>query len=446
MNIKKAAVIGIGKTGLATAAFLSKRGIHVLVTDEKPPAQWGEALTFLENLPTKIAIAPYGPEILAGVDLVVPSPGIYPAHAILREAVRRKVEVLSELELAGRFLKTPMVAITGTNGKTTTTSLIGEILRNAGKKVFVGGNIGEPLIGYTDGPQDAEWAIIEVSSFQLQWAKNFHPKIALLLNVTPDHIDYHGSMQAYREMKERIFACQTPDDLAILNGDENDSLSLAERLPARVEFFSSSRPVLSGMFREGKNLVHILPDKTRDEYPLEIMNLPGKHNMENVMAAIMATRGCGCAPAEIATAVAKFRGLPHRIEFVSEINGVRFYDDSKGTNVGAVLRAVESFTEPLVLLLGGRDKEGDFDSLIPSIKKMVKETVIFGEAREKINSLIGKEVKTTVCTTLKDALQTAYRMASPGDAVLLSPGCSSFDEFKNYKDRGDRFQEWVKQL
>jgi UDP-N-acetylmuramoylalanine--D-glutamate ligase len=446
MNIKKAAVIGIGKTGLATAAFLSKRGIHVLVTDEKPPAQWGEALTFLKNLPTEIAIAPYGPEILTGVDLVVPSPGIYPANAILQEAVRRKVEVLSELELAGRFLKTPMVAITGTNGKTTTTSLIGEILRNAGKKVFVGGNIGEPLIGYTDGPQDAEWAIIEVSSFQLQWAKNFHPKIALLLNVTPDHIDYHGSMNAYREMKERIFACQTPDDLAILNGDENDSFSLAERLPARVEFFSSSRPVLSGMFREGKNLVHILPDGNRDEYPLEIMNLPGKHNMENVMAAIMAACGCGCAPAGIAAAVAEFRGLPHRIEFVSEINGVRFYDDSKGTNVGAVLRAVESFTEPLVLLLGGRDKEGDFDALIPAIKKMVKETVIFGEAREKINSLIGKEVKTTVCTTLKDALQTAYRMASPGDAVLLSPGCSSFDEFKNYKDRGDRFQEWVKQL
>lgn len=446
MNINKAAVIGIGKTGLATAAFLSKRGIHVLVTDEKPPAQWGEALTFLKNLPTEIAIAPYGPEILTGVDLVVPSPGIYPANAILQEAVRRKVEVLSELELAGRFLKTPMVAITGTNGKTTTTSLIGEILRNAGKKVFVGGNIGEPLIGYTDGPQDAEWAIIEVSSFQLQWAKNFHPKIALLLNVTPDHIDYHGSMNAYREMKERIFACQTPDDLAILNGDENDSFSLAERLPARVEFFSSSRPVLSGIFREGKNLVHILPDGNRDEYPLEIMNLPGKHNMENVMAAIMAARGCGCAPAGIATAVAEFRGLPHRIEFVSEINGVRFYDDSKGTNVGAVLRAVESFTEPLVLLLGGRDKEGDFDALIPAIKKMVKETVIFGEAREKINSLIGKEVKTTVCATLKDALQTAYRMASPGDAVLLSPGCSSFDEFKNYKDRGDRFQEWVKQL
>lgn len=446
MNIKKAAVIGIGKTGLATAAFLSKRGVHVLVTDEKPPAQWGEARTFLENLPTEVAIAPYGPEILAGVDLVVPSPGIYPANAILQEAVRREVEVLSELELAGRFLKTPMVAITGTNGKTTTTSLIGEILRKAGKKVFVGGNIGEPLIGYTDGPQDAEWAVIEVSSFQLQWARDFHPKIAHLLNVTPDHIDYHGSMQAYREMKERIFACQTPGDLAILNGDENDALSLAERLPARVEFFSSSRPVTSGMFREGKTLVHIRPDGNRDAYPLEMIHLPGKHNMENVMAAVMAARACGCSSAEIEKAVAEFRGLPHRIEFVSEKNGVRFYDDSKGTNVGAVLRAVESFTEPLVLLLGGRDKEGDFDSLIPSIKKKVRETVIFGEAREKIHSLIGKEVKTTVCPTLKEALQTAYRMASPGDAVLLSPGCSSFDEFKNYKDRGDRFQEWVKQL
>lgn len=446
MDIKKAAVIGIGKTGLATAAFLSKRGVRVAVTDEKPPAQWGEALTFLKNLPTEIAIAPYGPESLDGVDLVVPSPGIYPANPILQEAVRRGVAVLSELELASRFLKTPMVAITGTNGKTTTTSLIGEILRKAGKKVFVGGNIGEPLIGYADGPQEADWAVVEVSSFQLQWARDFHPNISLLLNVTPDHIDYHGGMKAYREMKERVFACQTPTDLAILNGDENASHSLAERLPARVEFFSASRPVPSGMFREGNILFHILPDGNRDEYPLEMIHLPGRHNMENVMAAVMAARGCGCAPAQIAKAVAEFRGLPHRIEFVHEKNGVRFYDDSKGTNVGAVLRAVESFTEPIVLLLGGRDKEGDFDSLVPSIKQKVKETVIFGEAREKIDSLIGNEVKTTVCTTLKEALQTAYRMASPGDAVLLSPGCSSFDEFKNYKDRGDRFQEWVKQL
>jgi UDP-N-acetylmuramoylalanine--D-glutamate ligase len=458
MQINKAAIIGIGKTGLATAAFLAKKGVRVAVTDEKPLAQWGEGLIFLENLPTEITVAPYSAEILADVDLVVPSPGIYPANPILVEAVRRGIPVLSELELAFRFLETPMIAITGTNGKTTTTSLIGAILRKAGKKVFVGGNIGEPLIGYTDGPQDADWAVIEVSSFQLQWTAEFHPRIALLLNVTPDHIDYHGDLASYREVKERIFARQSAGDLAILNGSEDESVSLGRRLTAQTEFFhggsnfagnkAPDKPgsLPCGMFRDGDILVHVPPGGEREEYPLDMIRLPGKHNLENVMAAIMATRGCGCPPAEIIKAIAEFRGLPHRIEYVAEKNGVSFYDDSKGTNVGAVVRAIESFSEPLILLLGGRDKEGDFETLIPPIRKMVKETILFGEAREKINGLIGKAVKTAMRSTLKEALHTAFEHASPGDVVLLSPGCASFDEFKNYKERGDRFREWVKQL
>jgi UDP-N-acetylmuramoylalanine--D-glutamate ligase len=446
MQISKAAVIGIGKTGLATAAFLSKKGIRVTVTDKKSPEQWGEALTFLKNLPSEPTIAPYGLDILADIDLVVPSPGIYPSNPILTEAVRLGITVWSELELAFRFLKTPMIAITGTNGKTTTTTLIGDILRKAGKKVFVGGNIGEPLIGYTDGPQEADWAVVEVSSFQLQWARDFHPQIALLLNVTPDHIDYHGNMASYREIKERIFARQTADDLAILNGEEEESVSLGKRLTSQPEFFNSSPSLGPGMFWEKDALIHIPPQGEREEYPLNMIKLPGGHNLENVMAAIMAARGCGCLPADIIQAVSEFRGLGHRIEYVDEKNGVRFYDDSKGTNVGAVVRAIESFSEPLILLLGGRDKEGDFETLIPPIEKGVKETILFGEARNKINGLIGKAVKTTTQKTLKEALLTAFEHASPGDIVLLSPGCASFDEFKNYKERGDLFQQWVRQL
>ena len=449
MQIKKAAVIGIGKTGLATAAFLAKKGISIAVTDEKPPSQWGEALNFLKNLPSELTISPYGPEILADCDLVVPSPGVYPGHPILAEAVRAGIDILSELELAFRFLKTPMIAITGTNGKTTTTSLIGAILRQAGKKVFVGGNIGDPLIGYADGPQDADWVVIEVSSFQLQWVRDFHPKIALLLNVAPDHLDYHGNLAAYREIKERIFARQTSGDLAILNGNAAALVSLGNRLKAQTEFFhcgASSPAVFRGMFPDGNILVHILPDGKREEYPAGMINIPGKHNLENVMAAVMAARGCGCPVADITKAVEEFRGLPHRIEYVHEKNGVRFYDDSKGTNVDAVLRAIESFSEPIILLLGGRDKDGDFETLIPSIRKNVKETVLFGEAGEKIHGLIGKKVKTSMQKTLKAALQAAFAHASQGDVVLLSPGCASFDEFKNYKERGNCFQEWVKQL
>jgi UDP-N-acetylmuramoylalanine--D-glutamate ligase len=393
----------------------------------------------------ELTVAPYGPEILTDAELVVPSPGIYPDNPILVEAVRRGIPVLSELELAWRFLKTPLVAITGTNGKTTVTSLIGEILRGAGEKVFVGGNIGAPLIGYVDGPQDADWAVVEVSSFQLQWAQTFHPRIAVLLNVTSDHIDYHGSFHAYREIKEGIFTHQNAGDLAILNADEETTASLRGRLTVRTELFSSSGAVDRGIFLSGETLVHLLPAGGKEEYPLAMIHLPGRHNCENVMAAILAARACGCPPPAIIRAVDGFRGIAHRIEYAGEKNGVLFYDDSKGTNVGAVMRALESFSQPVVLLLGGRDKEGDFQTLAPLIRRRVKELVLFGEAREKINSLIGGVVKTTLAPTMKEAMEKAYRSASPGDVVLLSPGCASFDEFKDYKERGNRFQEWVRQ-
>ncbi|MEK7243651.1 MAG: UDP-N-acetylmuramoyl-L-alanine--D-glutamate ligase, partial [Thermodesulfobacteriota bacterium] len=307
------------------------------------------------------------------------------------------------------------VAITGTNGKTTVTSLIGEILRGAGEKVFVGGNIGAPLIGYVDGPQGADWAVVEVSSFQLQWTQTFHPRIAVLLNVTSDHIDYHGSFHAYRKIKERIFARQNAGDLAILNADEETTASLCGRLTARTELFSSSGAVDHGMFLSGETLVHLLPAGGKEEYPLAMIHLPGRHNCENVMAAILAARACGCPPPAIVRAV-----------------------------VGAVMRALESFSQPVVLLLGGRDKEGDFQTLAPLIHRGVKELVLFGEAREKINDLVGGVVKTTLAPTMKEAMEKAYSSASPGDVVLLSPGCASFDEFRDYKERGDRFQEWVR--
>ncbi|MEI7671366.1 MAG: UDP-N-acetylmuramoyl-L-alanine--D-glutamate ligase [Deltaproteobacteria bacterium] len=445
LKAKKVAVIGVGKTGLATARFLAGREARIAVTDAKPVSAWGEASAALDNLHADLTVAPYGPEILTDTDLVVPSPGIYPDNPILVEAVRRGIPVLSELELAWRFLKTPLVAITGTNGKTTVTSLIGEILRVAGKKIFVGGNIGAPLIGYVDGPQDADWAVVEVSSFQLQWAQTFHPRIAILLNVTSDHIDYHGSFHAYREIKETIFAHQDVGDLAILNADEETTASLCGRLAVRTELFSSSVAVNHGMFLAGETLFHLLSGGEKEEYPLAMIHLPGRHNCENVMAAILAARACGCTPPVITRAVDAFRGIAHRIEYAGEKNGILFYDDSKGTNVGAVMRALESFSQPVILLLGGRDKDGDFQTLAPLIRKSVKELLLFGEAREKINGLVGGLVQTTLAPTMKEAMEKAYRSALPGDVVLLSPGCASFDEFKDYKERGNRFQEWVRQ-
>jgi len=446
MNLrnKKVAVIGVGKTGIATARFLAGRGAGIALTDEKPITAWGEAFSELKEQCDGLAIAPYGPEILAGVDLVVPSPGVYPSNPILVEALRQAIPIVSELELASRFLNTPLVAITGTNGKTTVTTLIGKILRAAGKKVFVGGNIGAPLIGYVDGPQEAEWAVAEVSSFQLKWIRDFRPSIALLLNTTNDHIDYHGSFAAYRQIKESIFFRQSASDLAILNADETSTGSLIGRLGAQVECFSSSAAVARGMFLAGEKLVRVSHSGEREEYPLGMIRIPGRHNIENVMAATLAARACGCSPPDIIRAVDGFRGIAHRIEYVDEINGVRFYDDSKGTNVGAVMRALQSFTQPLILLLGGRDKAGDFETLSPLIRERVRELILFGEARQTINGLVGGVVRTQLTATMKEAVATARNLASSGDIVLLSPGCASFDEFADYKARGRAFQELVR--
>jgi UDP-N-acetylmuramoylalanine--D-glutamate ligase len=446
MNLrnKKVAVIGVGTTGLATARFLAGRRAKIAITDEKPITAWGKTLAELKKLCADLTIVSYGPEVLAGADLVVPSPGVYPSNPILLEALRREIPIVSELELASRFLKTPFVAITGTNGKTTVTTLIGEILRAAGKRVFVGGNIGDPLIGYVDGPQEADWAVIEVSTFQLQWIRDFHPAIALLLNITSDHIDYHGSFPAYRQIKESIFSRQSASDLAILNADETSTGSLIGRLSAKVECFSSSTIVACGMFIAGEKLVRVSPAGDREEYPLGMIRTPGRHNIENVMASILTARACGCAPPHIIRAVEGFRGISHRIEFVEEKKGVRFYDDSKGTNVGAVMRALECFSQPVILLIGGRDKEGDFETLAPLIRERVRELILFGEAREKISRLIGGVVHTQLTTTMKEAVATARNLASPGDVVLLSPGCASFDEFTDYKARGRVFQELVR--
>ena len=443
---KKVVIIGAGKTGLATARFLSDQGARIALTDAKPAADWKDAVAAVMPPGAPWSAVPYGPGCLDGADLVVPSPGIYPANQILVEALGRGIPIVSELELAFRFLKTPLVAITGTNGKTTVTTLIGEILRAAGKQVFVGGNIGAPLIGYTEGPQKADWAIVEVSSFQLQWADTFRPHIALLLHVTSDHVDYHGSFAAYRSVKEGIFARQAARDLAILNADDAGTASLAGRLAARVECFRSSGAVDRGMFLAGDRLIHCLPSGEREEYPRGMIRIPGLHNVENVMAAILATRECGCAPATIQKAVEGFSGIAHRIEYAGEKDGVAFYDDSKGTNVGAVMRAIEGFSRPIVLLIGGRDKEGDFGALVPLIRKRVRQVVLFGEAREKINALLGGATATTIVPTLKEAVAAAWGLAHPGDIVLLSPGCASFDEFTDYKARGRAFQKWVGQL
>ena len=444
---KRVLVVGLGRTGIETVRFLARRGAEVVVTDEKPAAELQEALSALAEVRGRFAFIAAEAAAGEGFDLVVPSPGVVPFHRILAGAVRRGIPVMSELELAGRFLRRPMIAITGTNGKTTTTILIGEILKQAGKKAFVGGNIGSPLIGFVDGDQEEECAVVEVSSFQLQWTSRFRPDVAVLLNVTPDHVDYHGNVADYRRAKERIFENQTGRDRAVLNAGDPLTAALSKRLAAEVECFSSSGAVQRGMFLDRGNLVHRRgPEGAEEVYPLDIVRIPGAHNIENVMAAIMASRVSGCSREAIVRAVRGFTGIAHRIEFAGEKGGVAFYDDSKATNVGAVMRALETFSMPVILLMGGRDKEGDFESLRASVRDRVKRLVLFGEARARIGDRIGEVVAADRAETLRDALEIARGRAAAGDVVLLSPGCASFDEFTDYRARGDFFKQWVGNL
>ncbi len=444
---KRVLIIGLGRTGIETVRFLARRGAEVVATDEKPASELREAFAAIETDGHRFTFSTDDDATGRGVDLVVPSPGVSPFNRILAGAVKRGIPVMSELELAGRFLQRPMIAITGTNGKTTTTTLIGEALKRAGKRVFVGGNIGSPLIGFVDGKQEAECAVVEVSSFQLQWASRFRPDVAVLLNVTPDHVDYHGSFAEYRRVKERIFENQTGRDRAILNAEDPRTADLSGSLAAEVECFSSSGRVRRGMFLDRGNLVHRRgPEDAEEVYPLDIVRIPGAHNVENVMAAIMASRVFGCSREAIMQAARAFTGIAHRIEFAGERGGVAYYDDSKATNAGAVMRALEAFSGPVILLMGGRDKEGDFDSLAASVRERVKLLVVFGEARARIGERIGGIVATEEAATLRDAMELARRRAAAGDVVLLSPGCASFDEFSDYRARGDFFKKWVGNL
>lgn len=440
---KRVLVIGMGKTGVAAAGFLLGRGAEAVLTDERPPAELRASLGSLEGC---CETRPHDAGALAGVDLIIPSPGVPPANVILQEGFRRGVPIRSEVEVASRFLRRPMIAITGTNGKTTTTTLLGRVLVESGRKVFVGGNIGDPLIGYVNGSQDDDFVVLEVSSFQLLYTERFRPHAAILLNTTYDHIDYHGSFEAYRAAKERIFMNQESGDLAVLNADEPASQALAGRIRASVRFFSSRANIANGIFLNG-NALRLRDSQEKDEtYPLDMIRIPGIHNMENVMAVILAVRFFGCPHDAIVRAVETFRGIPHRIEFVGEKAGVAFYDDSKGTNVGAVMRALESFSTPTILLLGGRDKGGDFENLAALLKEKVKEVVLFGEAGERIREKIGGTVRTSFTPTLEEAVALAHGRAARGDVVLLSPGCSSFDAFSSYAERGRVFQETVKGL
>jgi len=439
---KRVLVVGLGRTGRDSARFLAQQGARVLVSDFRSAAELRSEINELSDLAIEYQLGEAHADDLAGVDYVIPSPGVARENILLQKASAWRIPILSEIELAYRFSCAPIIAITGTNGKSTTTTLVGEILRAAGKKVFIGGNLGVPFISAVSNEWD--WIVLEISSFQLEWVQQFRPQVAVLLNLSEDHLDRYPSFAEYCAAKERIFAAQTSSDTAILNRDDARVWEMRKRLNSRVLSFGFAE-VDTGVFVAGEEVVW-RDGGAEERFLVGEVKLHGIHNLENMMAAVAATKSIGIARDVIQDTLNGFPGLEHRLELVREKDGVAYYDDSKGTNVGAVLKSLESFSGPVILLAGGVDKGGSYAPLQRQIEKKVRRLVLFGAAKEIMARALGGLTATVLVEDLPAAVADAAAHSRAGDVVLLSPACSSFDQFKNYAERGKAFKALVHEL
>lgn len=442
---KKVLVVGLARTGIATAKFLKAKGSLVTATEVKPKEEMKEAVQALKGMDISTEWGGHQTETFLKQDIIVVSPGVDLNIEPIQKAIKQGVRVVSEIELAYHFIHVPIIAVTGTNGKTTTTLLVGEMLKEDGRKVGVGGNVGEPLILFADGKDRWEVLVVEISSFQLEAIEDFRPRISVLLNITEDHLDRYPRYDDYIEAKVRIFANQNSGDLAVLNRDDPIVMQFREKVKAKKVLFSLKEKLGEGAFSNGQTIFLRLGEKG-EEYSIAKTPLKGIHNVENMMAALTTARIFGCSKKSIQTVLDRFKGLEHRLEFVREIKGVRFYNDSKGTNVGSVVKSLQSFSEPVTLIAGGKDKNGDLSPLEALIQKRVKHLILIGEAKERMNRELGGLTDTVMAKTMEKAVLLAHQKAKAGEVVLLSPACSSFDMFKDYKERGKVFKEAVKRL
>ncbi len=442
---KRVLVVGLGKSGVASALFLQARGAKVTVSDAKPQDQLGEEIPVLLDHGIAVETGGHGERTFRGQDLIVVSPGVPVDSPPLVQARALGEPVIGEIELASQFLPKNIVAITGSNGKTTTTTLAGEIIAAGGYSTAVGGNIGTPAISLVEQAKPDTVVVLEVSSFQLETIQTFRPKVAVVLNITPDHLDRHRTFEAYTNAKARVFENQGPGDFAVLNADDTASAGLADRTQAQVFWFSRKKEMKQGaylrdgriFFRDGKGQREIMQ---ASDIPLK-----GGHNVENVLAAICIGAVMGCEDGSIAKAVRDFKAVEHRLEYVATIRGVDYYNDSKATNVDATMKALESFPANIHLILGGKDKDSDYTQLNDLLRQRVKRVYTIGTASEKIEAqIVGVEVDHS--GTLETALRRASAIAAAGDVVLLAPACASFDQFQNYEHRGRAFKEIVHTL
>ncbi len=443
---KKVLVVGLARTGDATARFCLGRGAKVTVADKSVSKALEERAEALRSIGVAVVLGPHEDALFLAADIIVLSPGVPHTLPAILAAKARGALVMGEVELAYRFLKAPLVAVSGTNGKTTTTTLLGRMLEPAFPKVFVGGNIGDPLIGQVDKASEKDVVAAEISSFQLDTTEAFHARAALLLNVTDDHQDRYPDMAAYAASKERLFLNQTEDDFAIVNGNDGFIRRMLPRLRATKLVFAGRRQGEAGADIAPERIVFSMPDGAAWTLSLSAMRLSGAHNRENVAAAALGAYVMGVPVSDIQAALDEFSGLPHRLEFVTEIRGVRYYDDSKGTNTDAVQRALESFSEPVVLIMGGRDKDSDFTVLRDAVREKVRLLVLAGEARHVIAKALEGAARQVLTATVPEAVRIAADEAKPGWVVLLSPGCASFDAYSSYAERGRDFCRAVKAL
>ncbi|MYC82153.1 MAG: UDP-N-acetylmuramoyl-L-alanine--D-glutamate ligase [Acidobacteria bacterium] len=443
---KRVLVVGMARSGMAAARFLRTRGAWVTVSDTRGQSRLVPEIRTLQALGIGCEVGGHRLESLLEAEFIVVSPGVPLDQPLLREAARQGREILSEIELASRFLRGRVVGITGSNGKTTTTTLVGEILESAGFRVQVGGNIGVPLISLVESSASDSINVVELSSFQLEAVSSFRAHIGVILNITPDHMDRYPTLAAYASAKLNLLNNQASSDFAVLNREDRLLRDLDQPSAAKRFWFSTRVPVDQGCCLQGDALVFSNRGRREQVVPVEDIRIKGRHNLENVAAAVTVARLLGASVRSIRETVARFRGVSHRLEWVREIRGVDFYNDSKATNPTSAQKALEAFEQRLILILGGRDKAGDFTVLSPQVSRRVKGLVLLGEASRKIESQLAGTAPVARAASMEEAVRLAFGQADRGEVVLLAPACSSFDMFRDYEDRGNVFKEAVNRL
>ncbi len=431
-------VVGLGKTGIETIKFLGQRGFNVRGTDSSPKSKFNNIeIDSISALGIEIEFGSHSQSYLEWADILVISPGVSVNTPYLLRAKELEKKIVSEIEFATTFINTPIIAITGSNGKTTTTTLISEILTNSGFNIFTGGNIGTPLITALEKADEYNFIVLETSSFQLQATEKFRPYISIFLNITPNHLDHHIDFDEYFQSKTNIFKNQTKSDWAIINSGDEKIKEYSENISSKIVSFGIATE------HEDIKLKGNTVEFRDEEYDLSSIKLIGGHNLDNAMCAIAATVIAGCRKEVIEKTILDFTPLPHRIEFIGKHRGVNVYNDSKSTSPGATIKALDSISPPIILLAGGKDKGTDYKILTAPLHNKVKHLVLFGEAKKIMNQQLGTSVDTTMADSLEEAVEKAFSNSDEDDSILLSPACSSFDMFSSYEERGEVFKKIV---